>query len=85
VSRKIAEYMQVLTESSEARDEHRRDSRGAMERFGLTVEEQEIVLTGDHEQIRAAIASVDASLAREIRITTIPPPPPPPPPPRPSR
>ena len=82
MSRKIAAYMHVLTVSEEARAEFHENKAGAMTEFGLSAQEQEIVLSDDHARIRAAVAATDAALAAVMVITTIPittnPPPPPP-------
>jgi hypothetical protein len=69
MSRKIAEYMQLLSVNVEARAEYHSDPDGAMTGFGLSVEEQTIVASGDPKKIRAAVESVDPKGAQQLRIT----------------
>ena len=72
MGKRIADYMRHLTAHPEAVEEFRRDARGAMERFGgLSEEEKEIVASGDHDRIRAAVAAnTDEQTAMALKITT---------------
>ncbi|HST25060.1 MAG TPA: hypothetical protein VLJ76_03630 [Gaiellaceae bacterium] len=68
MSKKIAAYVQLLATSAEARAEFKTDPDGAMESFGLSVEEQTVVASGNPDEIRAAVAQVDPDLARRLHI-----------------
>jgi hypothetical protein len=69
MSRKIAEYMKLLTVNAEARAEFHSDPHGAMTRFGLSDEECTIVASKDPKKISAAVASVDPKGAEQLKIT----------------
>lgn len=52
---KLAQYMQVLTDDSTAYDRHRADGNVAMREFGLSAREQEVLVRGTPDAIRAEI------------------------------
>jgi len=69
MSSKIGDYMDHLTENKLPQDAHKADPQAAMTRFGLNAAERAVVATGDHEQIRTAVAKADPTRVRPLHIT----------------
>jgi hypothetical protein len=68
MSRNIADYLAKLADDEDMREAHRAAPQGAMKLHGLDDREREIVASGDHERIRAAVREEDPQLAEAMRI-----------------
>lgn len=51
---KLLDYLNILDKDAAAREEHIKDPKAAMTKFGLTDAEQAAVMSGDKKQLAAA-------------------------------
>jgi hypothetical protein len=67
---KLIDYLNLLDSDATAREAHQQDPQASMTQFGLSLNEQQTLMSGDKAAI-AALAGIDAADLPKINITNI--------------